>query len=310
VVGNIWDAEHAVTPEVARRLLAGQFPDLALDSVELLGIGWDNTVYLVDGTWAVRFPRRAMGAELFAREIALLPSLAPLLPLPVPVPELVGAPADGYPWPFWGGRLVPGVEVCEAALTEDGREALATDVGALLRALHDPAVARTLGTRLPSDPMKRATPSTRGPMARENLDKLVAAELWQPRSVPDRAADELIARTLPMPPPTGEPVLVHGDLHLRHLMVGPDGRASGVIDWGDACLADPSVDLTVAYAVFSGPSRDALFAAYGRTVAEDQHLRARVLGLNLCSALAVYAESESHPTLLAESLAGLHRALI
>jgi hypothetical protein len=28
--------------------------------------------------------------------------IAGRLPLPIPVPDLVGEPADGYPWPFWG----------------------------------------------------------------------------------------------------------------------------------------------------------------------------------------------------------------
>jgi aminoglycoside phosphotransferase (APT) family kinase protein len=41
-------------------------------------------------------------------------------------------------------------------------------------------------------------------------------------------------------------VLCHGDLHVRHLLVDGDGSAAGVIDWGDLCLADAAVDLSIA----------------------------------------------------------------
>ena len=188
-------------------------------------------------------------------------------------------PADGYPWPFWGGRLVPGVELAEARLPDASREPLATQVGGFLRALHDPQVAHDLGGTLPHDPMRRGTPSTRGPMAREALDRLAARGTWDAASDLDRQIDDVIAAADPLPAPTGEPVLVHGDLHLRHLLVGADGRATGVIDWGDCCLADPALDLSLAYGAFSGPARAALLSAYGRPVDEERELRARLLAL-------------------------------
>ncbi len=306
---NVWDAEHALDASAARALLAGQFPELALESVVPLGIGFDNTVYLVDGAWVFRFPRRQVAVPLIDRELAVLPGLAPRLPLAVPVPELLGVPADGYPWPFWGSRPVPGVELAEARLPDAGRHALAVQVGGFLRALHDPQVAHDLGGPLPHDPMRRGTPSTRGPMAREALDRLAARGTWDAASGLDRQIGDVIAAADPLPAPTGEPVLVHGDLHLRHLMVGADGRAAGVIDWGDCCLADPALDLSLAYGAFVGPARAALLSAYGRPVDEERELRARLLALWLCAALADYADIEGFPALLTESLAGLRRAV-
>jgi aminoglycoside phosphotransferase (APT) family kinase protein len=306
---NVWDPEHALDASAARALVVGQFPDLALASVQPLGVGFDNTVYLVDDTWVFRFPRREVAVPLMDRELAVLPGLAPRLPLPVPVPELIGHPADGYPWPFWGARLVPGVELAEARLADGGREPLGTQVGDFLRALHDPEVTRDLGGTLPHDPMRRGTPSTRGPMAREALDRLAARGTWDATTDLDRRIDRVIAAADPLPPPSGEPALVHGDLHLRHLMVGADGRASGVIDWGDCCLADPALDLSLAYGAFSGASRAALLAAYGRPVDEERELRARLLALALCAVLADYADLEGYQALLVESLAGLARAV-
>ncbi len=310
MAGNTWDAEHAVDESQARALLSSQFPQLALTRVETLAVGFDNTVFLVDRTWAVRFPRRQMGADLFAKEVQLLPVLAARLPLPVPVPELVGRPAGGYPWPFWAGRLLPGVEVADAALPEHGRDRLGAGVGAFLRELHRPELATALGAGLPQDPMLRATPAARGPIGRASLDRLEAAGRWQAGSALDVAYDALLAEGAGLGPPDPDgAVLVHGDLHLRHVLVDPDGVPTGVIDWGDACLADPALDLSFGYAALAGSARDAFFAAYGGRPDPARELRARVLAAALCAVLADYAVTEDRPALLAESLAGVGRAL-
>jgi aminoglycoside phosphotransferase (APT) family kinase protein len=306
---NVWDPEITLDEAGARTLLAEQFPGLALESVVHLADGFDNTVFVVDGTWAVRFPRREVAVALLARELPLLGLLAPRLPLPVPVPRLIGRPAGGYPWPFWGARLLPGVELAAAALPEDARDSLGGEVGRFLAALHDPAVVRDLGGALPQDPMRRGEPAVRGPLARETLDRLASRGGWDTLSAVDRAVDDLLAEGASLPAPAGQPVLVHGDFHLRHLLVTADGAAAGVIDWGDTCLADPAVDLSMAFGGFAGPARAALLSAYGGVVDEERELRARVLAVGLCAALADYADDVGMPTLLAESLAGIARAV-
>ena len=310
VAGNTWDAEHEVDEQLARRLLAGQFPQLALESVVPLAYGFDNTVYVVDGTWAVRFPRRQMGADLFAQEVGLLPALAPLLPVPIPVPELVGRPQGDYPWPFWGGPLLGGVELADAGLPDAHREPLGAAIGAFLRVLHAPDVARAYGTGMAHDPMQRATPSVRGPLGRTSLDRLVVQGHWAHGSPADVAYDELVAEGAPLGPPTGPEVLVHGDLHLRHVLVDDRGLPTGVIDWGDACLADPARDLSFGYAALAGPARDAFFAAYGDPPDREREVRCRVLAAAVSAVLAEYAVTEGMPALLAESLAGIERALV
>ena len=267
---NVWDAEHALDADQARRLLAAQFPQLALDSVEPLGFGFDNTVFLVDGEWALRFPRREIAVPLMVRELGLLPGLAPRLPLAVPVPQLLGRPAGDYPWPFWGGRLVPGWSSPTPDCPTMTARRSAPRSGGSSQPCTGRAVARDLGGGLPHDPMLRATPCSRGPMARDFLDRLAGHGSWQPGSATDRAVDEVIAAADPLGPPAGEPVVVHGDLHLRHLLVGADGTATGVIDWGDSCLADPALDLSVAFGAFSGPAREVLLAAYGRPLDEER----------------------------------------
>ena len=296
-----WVPDRVVSPADAAALIGAQFPDLRGAPVEPLATGWDNTVHVVGGQWVFRFPRRAVAVPGVAREIAVLPRLAGRLPLPVPVPELVGQPTETYPWPFWGARRIPGVELADSRLPDDGRTAAAIGVGRFLRALHDPGLVGLAGDDPVHDPMRRGDPAVRAGKARAVLDSVAARGV----GVPDVAA--LLARAERADPPAGPAVLSHGDLHVRHVLVDGAGQAAGVIDWGDLCLADPAVDLSLAYAAFSGPAREALLAAYG-IVPPERELAARVLAVSLCASLADYAADDDRPVLLREALAGLARA--
>src|SRR5215475_7067582 len=202
-----WAAEWSVGVSQAGELVGEQFPQLRGAPVRQLATGWDNTVYLVDGRWVFRFPRREVAVAGVRREIAVLPSLAPRLPLPVPVPELVGAPSPGFPWPFWGARLLPGRELAEAGLPDGDRVEAACGVGRFLRALHDPALVPRYAGVLPVDPLRRGDPAVR-------------AGTW----TADPAVEDLLTRAERLGPGTGDPVVVHGDLHVRHLLVD-GGRA-------------------------------------------------------------------------------------
>jgi aminoglycoside phosphotransferase (APT) family kinase protein len=297
-----WAPEHEVGPDLAARLVAERWPELRGVTMEPLGIGWDNTVFVAGGEWVFRFPRRSIAVPLIEREIAALPVLGPRLPLPIPVPEYVarGGSPD-FPWPFWGARMVPGRELAEAGLGDGARERAAAGAGRFLRALHDPVLVPRVD--LPSDPLRRGDAPYRAGLARTRLQALVEQGLWEA----DPAVWALLDAAPDAPPPGGTAVC-HGDLHARHLMIGDDGVAAGVIDWGDACLADPAVDLSLAYGAFAGTARAVLLEAYGRPVPPERELAARVLAVFLCAALAQYAAAEGHRMLLAEALTGIGRA--
>ena len=289
-----WEPAQPVDAARAARLVGGQFPDLRGAPVRAVANGWDNSVLLV-GDVLFRFPRREVAVELQARELAVLPYIAGRVPLPVPVPTHLGEPAEDYPWPFWGAPMIPGQE--PALVPDADRTAAAEALGAFLRALHDlPAPVD-----LPVDPADRAAPRLRAGRTREWLDQLVAARVLT-RS---REVEALV--DVDLGPPDGPLVLVHGDLHLRHLLVLPDGRPSGVIDWGDTCRADPAVDLSIAYAAFSGRAREAMLTAYA-PVDSERELRARSLAVGLCAGLARAALASREDVLLAEYLRGLRRA--
>jgi aminoglycoside phosphotransferase (APT) family kinase protein len=207
-------------------------------------------------------------------------------------------------WPFTGARLLHGRELAEAGLADAARIPAAAAIGAFLRALHSVQLRDVDDVELPVDPFNRGYPASRLAHTRAALDGLLASGTW----LGDAAVDALLERAAELDGPGGEPVLVHGDLHARHLLVDEAGRASGVIDWGDVCLADPAVDLSLGYAAFIGPARVAFLAGYG-SVDEARELRARALAVRLGGLLARYAAAEHRSDLLHESLTSLGRAV-
>jgi aminoglycoside phosphotransferase (APT) family kinase protein len=299
-----WQAEVIVDKALVRRLVGEQFPSLAAVSIRPFAEGWDNAVWLVNDSIVFRFPRRAIAIPGVEREIRVLPALAGELPLPIPIPSFIGRPSGAYPWPFFGGPLLPGREPASVSVN-GARTAAGASLGSFLRALHDPGVLARHGTDLPEDPMGRADMARRVPKAREPQLALETAGVW---SAPPSVVSILDA-ALDLDPPDGR-ALVHGDLHVRHLLVDETGMPSGVIDWGDLCVGDPSIDLSLYWSLLDPPGRAAFSDAYGvGELTPERLLRARVLALSLNGMLARYALGIGDDALLAETLSGLDRTL-
>lgn len=297
-----WSAEIEIDAARARRLIAGQFPELAGESLERFGEGWDNTLWLVGGRLLFRFPRRAIAVACLERELAALPVLGPLVDLPVPTSAYRGEPGEGYPWPFFGTPLLPGVEASEAVLGEARRE-VGLQVARFLRSLHRPEVlAAVAPVGLPVDPNARADMQQRAPRALLHLDRVAQAGLWE---APAWVEDLCAAATALAP--SADLVVVHGDLHFRHLLV-EDGRLTGVVDWGDVCLGCRSIDLQLYWSFIPAEERPAFLSAYG-PVDEGDLLRARVLALSLNALLAVYGYDTRRAAVAREAIASLERTV-
>ncbi|GLY51159.1 hypothetical protein Lesp01_48150 [Lentzea sp. NBRC 102530] len=177
-----------------------------------------------------RRPRRAEIGPQLLRETVVMPWLAPLLPLPVPVPEVVSEDPVVV-----RHELVPGTEVV-ALNAFQGRQ-----LGEFLRALH-------------AAPVGEAAVRGVGPMTLP-VDRF-RAEVRVP------GGEELLAKLDGLPADT----LVHGDLGPEHVL-GRDGVLTGVIDFGDLHVGDAAIDL--AWALHSTPPEfaGALAEAYGVTPA-------------------------------------------
>jgi aminoglycoside phosphotransferase (APT) family kinase protein len=285
-MGSAWDADVDLTPDQAASLIDSQFRPLAPARLVALGVGWDNTAYLVNGTLVFRFPRRRLGADLIANEARCLAVLAPRLPLPVPVPSLLGAPAGDYPYPFSGYRLVPGTTACAIAWTGVQRARAARPLGAFLAALHSvPAVGPT-SVGAPRDSLRRADTMGRAPALKERLSEAAR----HVDGLDPGGLAHLVDSLASAPPHRGPPCWVHGDLYTRHLLVDQSLGLCGVIDWGDVHLGDPALDLSIAISFLPECARPTFEEAYG-PVDGATWRRARFRALHYGALLVAYGAS-------------------
>ena len=297
-----WTAEVGVDEELAASLVPEQFPPLPERSVRLVSEGWDYAVFAVDETWAFRFPRRAVGVAGTEREIAVLPRIAPYLPVAVPAPDYVGRPSGEFPWPFFGAAFLPGVEAGEAALSDEERIALARPLARALRRLHAPELLAGLGDELPADPMGRGDPRVRVPKTRDQLAAVAEAGIWQAPPEARRPARRERWRCRRRSRPSSATATSTSASSSSR-----PAELTGMIDWVDVCRGDPGIDLQLYWSFLPPRGRTTFLDEYG-PVPEDSLLRARVLALDLNAVLALYGREERQPRIEAEALSGLDRA--
>ena len=275
-------AEVDVSPDLVRRLLAAQHPDLAGLPVEVMANGWDNLICRLGGELLVRLPRRAAAAVLILHEQRWLPVLAPRLPLPVPAPVRAGRPGLGYPWawsvvPYLPGRVAarnPPADLSAAAAT----------MGGFLGALHVPAPADA-----PVNPFRGVPLAERSAAVAQNLDALGD-------SIDRRTVLHVWRAALATPAWDRAPVWLHGDLHPANILVHR-GRISAVIDFGDITSGDPAADLSVAWMLLPAGCHDAFRDAYRAAGAHpvDAVTWARARAWALALSLAFLAHSADNP---------------
>jgi aminoglycoside phosphotransferase (APT) family kinase protein len=249
-----WLPEVVVDADLATALVRTVAPALAVLPPSPLGAGWDNTAWVfrdASDAWVFRFPRRAIAVRCMEAELAALPALADHLPLAVPRPQWHGAMPNG--WPFAGYRLLPGEVLATTPIGTHAEVELAALLGDFLGALHALPVA--LAPALAPDPLGRLDVDRREAVT---LASLAASGSPSAAAVPLIAAAREAATTH-----ATRSVISHGDLDLRHVLVdAATSRVSGVIDWGDLMLADPAIDLGLAFSAFDGHARATFLEAY------------------------------------------------
>src|SRR5919107_4046344 len=104
---------------LVRRLVAAQLPQWAHLPIKPVEVGgWDNRTFHLGAHMTVRLPSAAQYALQVEKEHRWLPKLAPLLPLPIPVPLAKGAPAEGYPWQWSVYRWLEGETAAVGRITD------------------------------------------------------------------------------------------------------------------------------------------------------------------------------------------------
>ncbi|GAB3695418.1 aminoglycoside phosphotransferase family protein [Nocardiopsis oceani] len=283
-------AEVAITPELVRRLLRDQHPDLAELPVAPVANGWDNAILALGQHMCVRMPRREVAAQLVVNEQRWLPGIADRVGVPVSAPLRVGAPGQGYPWhwsvnPWFEGRTAAEIPV-------DERSDLVEPLARFLARLHAPAPDDA-----PENPFRGVPLRVRDAKLRERL-----ADSGIPRRAELLALWEKLVDT---PDWTGPALWLHGDLHPANILVSTDTRTraegrlalAAVLDFGDLTSGDPASDLAVAWLTFNTEDRARLRSDLDHLTGIDEHTwhRARAWAILYAALLAISADE--HPLL-------------
>jgi aminoglycoside phosphotransferase (APT) family kinase protein len=263
-----------VDASLVARLIAAQFPRWAgLPIAPAEPNGWDNRTFRLGPDLSVRLPSAEAYAAQVEKEHRWLPVLAPQLPLTIPVPLAMGVPGEGYPWKWSVYRWLEGTPASAACV--DDLTGLAVTLARFLDRLQriDPGGGPPPGPHnfFRGGPLATYDAETRGAIAavRDRIADELATEVWE----------TALAATW-----HGPPVWVHGDVAAANLLVR-DGRLRAVIDFGSSGVGDPACDVTIAWTLLSGESREAFRAA----LPLDAATWARGRGWALWKALITFA---------------------
>jgi aminoglycoside phosphotransferase (APT) family kinase protein len=266
------DGRAGIDAALVKRLIAAQFPQWSDLPVTPVAVdGWDNRTYRLGDDMTARLPTAAGYVSAVAKENEWLPRLAPALPVAVPPILAMGAPGEGYPFPWSVRGWLPGEPVDPDRI--DDLSGFAVSVAGFIRALQRCDTAggppagehswyRGTSPAYYDDETRRCLVALEG-----RVDTAVATTVW----------DAALAAEW-----RGEPVWFHGDIASGNLLV-VDGKLAAVIDFGTSGVGDPACDLVIAWTMFSGDSR----RAFREAVGHDDGAWARARGWAIWKAMLV-----------------------
>ena len=251
---------------LVQRLVADQFPgwsDLPVEPVK--NSGHDNRTFHLGDAMSVRLPSAHPYAAHVETEQVWLPRLAPYLPLPIPIPLAMGEPAHGYPWHWSINRWLEGENAAIDRI--DDLSQLARDLADFLNVLRsiDADQAPPPGV---DNFFRGGELSVYDAQTRECVDEL--------QDVVDAKASIAIWESALEAKWKGAPLWLHGDVAVGNLLV-ERGKLCAVIDFGQLAAGDPSCDVTIAWTLFSGASRETFRAKL--SIDEGTWMRGRGWGL-------------------------------
>jgi len=229
--------EECLTAKKAKDIIIAEFPEFCGARTELLGEGWDFQVFEVDAKWLFRFPKRETSEAKLNMEHKLLSGLGEWVSQPVPNYEYFYESHESSIRPFAGYRKLPGISGDTSKNVDRNR--VARQMGEFLSGLHAYPVDKAREAGVPDAPDLVAHWREKSV---EQLSRLNGLNM-------DRG---LLLRFLENDSPEsfqGSPGLAHYDLYAEHILIDTSsGEVSGIIDWGDAVIADPAIDFASLYA--------------------------------------------------------------
>lgn len=227
---------------------------LTTDQPELDGTGLDFLVLHARDErgvpWVVRTPRRQVVLDSARVEARVLELVRPTLPVAVPDWRVFGDTIIAYP------RLDGTPAVTLEAGTPTWHHVAPDNLPDAFLASFARALSALLA--IPAEAAARAgIPRQTVDEAREQLrtQMLATREVLAPGPRTWARWQRWLENDALWP---AEPKMVHGDLHPGHLLLDSSAKLTGILDWTEAKVTDPSFDLAMCFGCFGGDVLDRL----------------------------------------------------
>ena len=204
----------------------------------------DSVAFEVDGRWVFRFPMREVVERQLFVERDLLPALKPRLRIPIPNFTFLGQPDVDFAMHFAGYAKLAGRSAVAVDPSRVDFEAISRQLGAFLSEVHAFPVVEAARLGVQTSRLE------------DYFDEVRASALTTmatlSEAVPRLPADGVTRYLEKLERLASAPwsfALTHHDLAAEHVLLDDFGaRVTGVIDWGDVNIADPTVDFVGLFA--------------------------------------------------------------
>ncbi|HBR6207060.1 TPA: Mph(A) family macrolide 2'-phosphotransferase [Klebsiella pneumoniae] len=224
-------------------------------TVNELGLDYRIVIATVDDgrRWVLRIPRRAEVSAKVEPEARVLAMLKNRLPFAVPDWRVANAELVAYPMLEDSTAMViqPGSSPPDWVVPQDS-EVFAESFATALAALHavpiSAAVDAGMLIRTPTQARQKVADDV-DRVRREFVVNDKRLHRWQRWLDDDSSWPDFS-------------VVVHGDLYVGHVLIDNTERVSGMIDWSEARVDDPAIDMAAHLMVFGEEGLAKLLLTY------------------------------------------------
>lgn len=220
--------------ETIQKAIVADFPDLKIDSINLIENGWDNVVVEINSNLIFRFPK---DSEVnFDVEVKVLDFLKDKISIQIPKIEFLGKS-----FTYMGYRKVHGGNLTEAifdSLSDEQKEKLTFDLANFLREMH--------GSISPDEAQKLGVEDEDLPSYSRSIKEVL------PKRISDKQILDFTEATIReyegMIQEKVELVFLYNDLHTENMAFDATAKKlNGVFDFGDVMIGDMNMDFYPLY---------------------------------------------------------------
>lgn len=292
IVGN--DPAGRALVDNAIRILERDRPDIAVEPIRLIDMGFSSYVLETGSGFIVRIARTADAAAGHAREYVLLRELSGHVAVEVPAPvwRVPAGPESRY-----GAMAYK--RIAGASLARDRHHGidLVEELTHFLTQLHRTREPGLLATATPFEVWRDGTISVTEAAVKQLAHDLSEADHKRLRhwfSDFSHSVREIRGE---------QATLVHGDFWHANILTS-DERLSGVLDWESASVADPAVDLAPIWDIDQDLGADLLRRYQAEQPTPDPTLDDRIRLLRIARNLGgvIWSVNNNDPAEYADSL--------